>query len=211
MLSYIKKKKNAVIIGCGGHSRTVISLLEECGKYFIRGLIDLEPADMTDINGYKILGSLDSSEILPESCVFLAVGNNEKRRQLYDKFMTERRNLPNLCAINSYIDKRTHIGSSNLIATNCYLGSNVEIGDNNIINTGSIIEHESIIGSNTHIAPGSVVAGRVVIGSNCFIGIGSRIGDRVRIGSNVTIGAGSVVLEDLLSPGTYVGAPARKV
>ncbi len=205
------KRKSAVIIGCGGHARTVISLIEECEKYFIKGLVDIEPEDMTEINGYKILGGLDTLDLLGDSSIFLAIGNNENRRSLYDKFIAKRRRLPNLFSVNSYIHESTRMGIANLIGTHCYLGPNVEIGNNNIINTGSIIEHETVIGCNTHVGPGSVVAGRVIIGSNSFIGVGCRIGDKVQIGNDVKVGAGAVVLDDLPGPGTYVGAPARKV
>lgn len=71
--------------------------------------------------------------------------------------------------------------------------------------------HDTFIGKYTTIAPNASVMGRVRIGSECYIGANSTILPEISICDSVIVGAGAVVVKDILTPGTYVGVPARLI
>lgn len=199
--------KNVVILGAGSHTRSVKSLLNNCG-YKIECIVDINSDAMTDetINDIKVVAKgFDTDEYMK----VLSIGDNFIREEYFLKH--ENILQENMIHSKSDIADDVSMGNSNQVFANVYINENVNIGDNNIINTGAIIEHESIIGSHNHIAIGVVVAGRVNISDRCFIGANSTVIDKVTICSDVIIGAGSVVIEDITKPGTYVGNPARKV
>lgn len=91
------------------------------------------------------------------------------------------------------------------------INENVKIGAHAVINNSSVIEHDVIIGENVHLAPGAIVCGNVIIGNDVFIGAGAVIKNGVSITSNTIIGMGAVVINDIKTPGTYIGSPAKRL
>jgi len=201
--------KSIYILGAGGHTRSLINLLEY-HNYEIAGIYD-DSFDETEkelINNYPVLGKLDSID--NNAGIVLSFGENGKRRQLHKQF--ENQVLKeNLIHPKAVIEKYFGFRASNQIFANVTINSNVAIGINNIINTGAILEHEVKIGDHNHISVGSIICGRVTIGNECFVGAGATIIDKLSICDNVIVGANSVVVKDIVKPGTYVGSPARRV
>lgn len=151
-------------------------------------------------------------EIDMQSGYIIAVGNNQKRRELYQQMKSKNRGYCiSLFAKDSYVGENAKIGKGTFIAYKTYIGPQAEIGDDTIVNTGSIIEHEAKIGSHTHIAPNTTVCGRAMIGDNVLVGAGSTVIDNVNICSGTIIGAGAVVTADIVEKGRYVGIPARRI
>jgi UDP-3-O-[3-hydroxymyristoyl] glucosamine N-acyltransferase len=73
------------------------------------------------------------------------------------------------------------------------------------------VDHEAVVGAFSHIAPNASLGGQAKLGQRVLVGSGAVVLPSVVIGDDVTIGAGSVVTTHLLEPGTYAGAPARKI
>jgi len=197
------------ILGAGGHTRSLINLLEHY-NYAIGGIYDdnFDIAKNEVINTYKVLGKLD--ELEQDILTVLSFGNAQKRKQLFLQLNNQVLET-NLIHPKATIEKYFNSGSSNQIFANVYINSNVTIGSNNIINTGSILEHEVTIGSHNHVSVGVIICGRASIRNGCFIGAGATIIDKLTITDDVIIGANSVVVNNIEQPGTYVGNPARRV
>ncbi len=196
------------IIGAGGHARSVINLLEQCGRT-IAGIYD-DSFNGTEeiIEGYSLLGTLASVPAgLP---LVLAVGDNRKRENMYQRFKAAvvRENFVHPTAT---VSSRIRIGESNLIFARAVVNDAACIGSNGIINTGAIVEHECVVGDHTHVSIGSILAGRVTVGNRCFIGAGAVVIDSCSIFDDAVIGAGAVVISNIIDAGTYVGIPAKKV
>lgn len=201
--------KQLCIIGSGGHSRSVISLLQD-QDIDILGIYDDSYKD--DVNeiicSIKLVGKI--KDINGQTKIVLALGNNEKRKDLFDTYLNQIY-VDNIFHSRSFIEGTSTIGRSNLVFGNVFINTKVEIGDNNIINTGAILEHEVIMGSHNHISVGSIICGRVKIGNNCFIGAGAVINDQISICDGVTIGSNSVVIKSIEEPGVYAGNPVYKI
>lgn len=103
------------------------------------------------------------------------------------------------------------IGEACQVLARSVLGVRVRLGNAVIVNTGAIVDHETVVGDGCHVAPGSVLLGRVSLGERVFIGANATVLPDLSICSDVIVGAGSVVVCDISQPGTYVGAPARRV
>ena len=200
--------KHIAIIGCGGHLRSALNLLRSNFSRTEFKIFDDVFEDYEIIRQVEFVGKIE--DITEEYMIFLAVGNNTKRAELFHKF-TPQIIHKNLFHTTSTIEEDIKIGIANQIYANAYINAETQIGNNNIINTGAIIEHEAIIGSHNHISVGATICGRVKIGNDCMLGAKSTIIDKISICSNVTIGAGTVVIRNIEEPGTYVGNPARKI
>jgi UDP-perosamine 4-acetyltransferase len=210
-MNYIQ---NALIIGAGGHSRVVISILRELNVCQIEGILDLSEIESSElILGVPVLGSvalLDKLNSSKKLDYYLAIGDNLIRRYWYEKLSRQNCSLPNLISPHAIVDASAILGDANMICSRAFIGPGAVIQSNNLFNTGSIIEHEVIVGSHCHFAPASSMAGRVVVGDECFIGAGATILPKVRIVDRVMVGGGALINRDLqISGSTYVGVPGK--
>jgi sugar O-acyltransferase (sialic acid O-acetyltransferase NeuD family) len=201
--------KEIYIVGAGGHTRSIINVLEY-NKFYILGIYDDSYNCIRNetINGHKLVGKIN--DIVENINIVLSIGDNRKREKYFKKYQHQIVKA-NLIHPKAYIDKNVAIGDFNQILANVYVNSNTQIRNNNILNTGCIIEHECIIGSHNHISVGSIMCGRVTIEDRCFFGAGSVVIDKLKICSDVIVGANAVVVKDINEPGTYVGNPAKKI
>lgn len=204
----------AIIIGSGGHCRSVVSTMLE-NKIIPQIIFDI--SNQNSQNEFIMNVPVFSSNTLEEhinmnSLFFIAIGDNKLRREWYNKIKKLNLQMPNLISKYSFIDKSAKLGDGNYVAPFSYIGPEVVLGENNIINTKVIVEHEVILGNSCHLAPGSIIAGRCAVGSNTFIGIGSKVKDGIKIAKDTTLGAGSVLINNIETINeTHVGVPAKKI
>lgn len=202
-----------IIVGAGGHSRAVISVLKKNLKFKIHCIIDLEYKKINEkILGVPVLGSLEILKKYSNTTyrIFNAIGNNKLREEINLSPIIKSFLPINVIDPSAYIDPTSIIGNSNFIGPFVNIGPNVMIGDSNIINTNANVEHESHVGSYNQFGPGSVICGRCQIGNNVFIGANSTIIENIKINNSNIIGAGSVVISNILGTGkTYVGVVSK--
>lgn len=209
--------KKLLLIGGGGHCKSVIdSLLENC-EYDDMGIVDFEENIGKDILGIKIIGTDDCLENLYKigyeyAFVTLgSIGNPKIRIKLYNILKQIGFKIPII------IDKTAVISKNCSIKEGAYIGKNVVINAGSIvekcsiINTGSIIEHDCKIEEFVHIASGSVLGGGVTIKKNSHIGSNSTIRQQIVINENAIIGIGSVVVKNIENNVLAYGIPCRMV
>lgn len=203
--------KKVYIIGAGGHTRSLVNLLE-INKLGIAAIYDdsYKARHRELICGYGLKGAIKDVPRGSGCKIVISIGDNQKREELFRRFYSQlhKDNLKHKSAI---IENRTHFGVCNQIFARVYINSGVIIKDDNILNTGCTIEHESRLGSHNHVSVCSVICGRVTIGNRCLIGTGAVVINKIRICDNVIIGANSVVVEDITRPGVYIGNPAKRI
>ena len=134
--------QKALIIGTGGNARSVCSLLTALRKYDLLGFLELNKFNSNEfIMNFPVLGRIDFLESINKSeiHIFLAEGNNQIRKKLWEKLSSEGYVMPNLISPNSFVSDFSFLGQSNIICHNVYIGPLVNLGNNNLINTGAII------------------------------------------------------------------------
>ena len=212
--------RRALLLGAGGHSRVVLSILAEVGTHSIAGVIDINKAhsDMRNscelIMGVPVfaLDALTQFMGSKDLDIFLAIGDCSLRSLWWKKMLDMEFSMPNLLSPKAIVHPSVILGSANVICSGVFIGPEATLGNNNLINTGSILEHESSVGNHCHIAPRSLIAGRSNIADNCFVGAGSVIIDGISISEFTTVGAGAIVVADIKRPhGVYVGVPGRRM
>ena len=196
-----------VVIGAGGHARSVINLIQST-QQSVWGVYDDHYVPGEKILSVPVLGKI--SDIKPEQKLVLAIGDNYHRADAFFKFKSQIE-TESFIHPAAFVESGVKMGIANQILARAYLNTQVIIGDNNLLNTACVLEHEVEIGHHNHISVGAILCGRVKLGSLCFIGAGAVLADGICVCDDVIIGANSTVLNDISEPGTYVGSPARKV
>lgn len=190
-----------VLVGFGGHARSVADSIEREGKYHIIGYTDLKPAEVD--NGYKYLGVDDELEKIYSDGTHLAavtlgqLGTDKVRHKLYDKLKKIGFELPVITDPSAIIAPNVIVGEGTFIGKNVVVNSNTSIGKMSIINTGALLEHDNSIGEYCHIAVRAVCSGTVTIGNNSFVGANATVIQGVDIGEETVIGAGAIVLNNV--------------
>lgn len=202
-----------VILGAGGHAKSLIDTITAQGKYEITGLVSQEGASVLS---YPVLGDDTILEQLYKSGIQNAAmgigytGNGNTREQLYLKLKKIGYKFPPIIDPQASIGKNVQIGEGTFVGKRTVINAESRLGNLSIINTSAIIEHECVIEDYTHVAVAAVVCGNVRIGKSCLIGANSTIIQGIHITDNVVVGAGGTVIKDIGNCGVYVGSPARR-
>ena len=196
------------IIGCGGHARSVadVAVKNEPGLRCI--FFDDNAEEGEVIMGFPAW-KLDRLVLSGGRHCIIAVGDNESRERLYQRFLEM--NVVSVISKNAYTGTGSIIGRGCFVGDMAHIGPEADIGEDCIINTGAVVEHECVIGSHAHISVGAKVCGRSRIGRRTMVGAGATVIDKISICDDVIIGAGAVVVSDIMEKGTYVGVPAKKI
>ncbi|CAH2211893.1 acetyltransferase [Tepidibacter aestuarii] len=209
--------KDIILIGGGGHCKSIIDSLKDSCEFNIVGILDLKENIGGFINNIKIIGTDNDLVKFHKKGINYAfigvgsIGNPKLRIELYENAKKIGYKFPFIIDKSAIISKNTVIKEGSFIGKGVIINSDVHIGKNCIINTGCIIDHECIIKDFVHIAPGSVLSGGVEIGTNTHIGTNSTIIQYRKIGSNTIIGAGSVVVKDIKNNVKAYGNPCKEV
>jgi len=204
--------KKLLIIGSGGHSRSVLSAAKSMNSWEDFKIIDINLSNKKE----KIMGqnvySFDKIEDFNKQNFdfFIAIGDNNKRESIYKMVRNYGCNFVNIFHSKAFIDIHSNMGVGNFLGQFSNVGACSKIGNFNIINTHSNVEHEVIMGNFNHLAPSSTICGRTKIKDNSFIGAKAVIIEKLSIAENTIIGAGSVVLKSVNQPHKkLVGIPAK--
>lgn len=210
------QKESIVLIGGGGHCKSVIEVIQSNNQFVIAGILDVAEKVGQSICGVEIIGTDDDLlEISKRYFNFhVTVGQIKSsglRAKLFQNVLNLNRALPPIIAKSAVVSRYANIGQGCAIMHQAMLNAEAQIGDNTIINTGALIEHETKIGRNTHISTHAVINGNCTVGDNCFIGSNTVVANKVHIGDNIIVAAGSAVFKSIHLPGIYLGFPLRKI
>ena len=209
--------KNLVLIGGGGHCKSVLDAalsMNEFDKIVITDS-DLKPG--TRILDCEVVGN---DAMLPQlkddgfGYAFITVGSIKScalRKKLAEMAESLEFLFPVIKDPSAVISEYTKIGEGTFIGKKAVINADAVIGRHCIINTGSIIEHECRIGDFVHAAVGAILCGNVEVEDGCFIGTGTQVIQGISIGRNSVIGAGAVVNKNLPDNCTAVGVPAKVI
>lgn len=205
-------KRPLILIGGGGHCKSVIEVAESAG-YEIKGILDMpDEVGKEVLPGHKIIGTDDDIPQYVEECDFvITVGfikNPALRIKLYNKVKAAGGRLATIIASTAHVSKYAELGEGTVIMHHAFVNAGAKIGDNCIINTFVNIEHDAEVGNQCHISTGTMVNGECKIGENCFIGSQSVCANCIEIASDIIVGAGSVVRKSIRVKGIYAGNPA---
>ena len=203
--------KPLVLIGGGGHCKSVIEAAESAG-YQIMGVLDMPENTETEILSTKVIGTDNNIPAYVDKAEFvITVGfitNPATRIKLYHLVKEAGGKLATVIASTAYVSKYATIGEGTVVMHHAFVNAGAKVGNNVILNTFSNIEHDAVIGDQCHISTGTMVNGDCRIGNNCFIGSQSVLTNGITIGDDVIVGAGSFVRKSLKVKGIYSGNPA---
>jgi sugar O-acyltransferase (sialic acid O-acetyltransferase NeuD family) len=189
-------QKSVILIGGGGHCKSVIDVAESLGV-IVFGILDLPEFVGDSVLGYPIIGCDDDiSRFVPEHDFIITVGqikDSSIRRKIATLVEKAGGRLATLVAKDAYVSKYAVLGSGTVVLHKAVVNAGARIGSSCIINTMANIEHDVQVGDFCHISTGAMINGAVAVGSDSFVGSGAIIHQGVSINSHSIVPAGSIV------------------
>jgi len=200
-----------ILIGGGGHCKSVIDVAESAG-YKIIGILDTFDKVGTSVLNYPIIGVDDEIAKYKDKALFLItvgqIADPSLRIKLHQKVIGVGGTLATIVASTAYVSKYATLGVGTIIMHHAMINANANIGSGCIINTFANVEHDTVIHDFCHISTGVMVNGGCVVNEGTFLGSQSVVSNGVFITNECVISAGSFVRKNITQKGIYAGNPA---
>lgn len=203
--------KPLILIGGGGHCKSVIEAAESAG-FQIKGILDKPEELGKEVLSTQVIGTDDEIPNFVDKAEFVItigfIKDPSIRIKLFNRVKESGGKLATIVASTAHVSKYATIGEGTVVMHHAFVNAGAKVGNNVILNTFSNIEHDAVIGDQCHISTGVMVNGDCKIGNNCFIGSQSVLANGIAIGDNIIVGAGSTIRKSIHEKGIYSGNPA---
>lgn len=169
--------EDIILVGFGGHAKSVADCIERQGKYRIAGYTDVE--ECTSV--YRYLGTDDELESIYDSGIKKAVitigymGKGNLRERLYEKIKAIGFELPVIIDPSAIVSNSVTIGEGAFVGKSAIINAETCVGKMTIINTKALIEHECKVEDFAHVAVAAVLCGNVIVKKAAFVGANSTV------------------------------------
>ena len=196
-----------VVVGAGGHGKSVVSVLLAAGRRVLGVLDDAADLHGTLVQGVPVLGPISELARFAERPAVLGLGSNVQRRAVVARFPGVR--WDRAIYPGAYVNPSARIGAGTVVFPGAVIGADARIGEHAIVSGNCTVGHDTVIGDYAQVAPGVQVAGGAWVEEGVLLGIGSIVCPGVRIGAQAVLGAGAVAVRDLPGGCLAFGCPAR--
>ena len=204
-----------VIMGAGGHGRSVADALELQMPGRLIGFIDDDESLIgSNVVGFPVMGNqswLWERAATQPVTVAIGLGSISARAEFYEKCESYGIHLTSVIHPTAIIAKSAYLGRGVVVFAQVKVNANAHIGRGAIVGTSVTIEHDVEVGHFTLIGPNVVTGGAVKIGDHSTIGLGSHLLPGVHVGRKSVIGAGAMVTRNVPDDVVAFGIPARFV
>ena len=192
---------NVVLLGAGGHARSILGLLKTLNKRVLGCIAPVEPTegwpkDCRWLGDDKVLDTLDPSQLVLVNGLG-SVGSTALRREVFEEARARGFRIPTLLHPSAILADDVVIEEGSQVLAGAVLQAGVVVAKNALLNTGCIVDHNCVIGAHAHIAPGAALSGNVRVGSGVHLGASAVVLQGIQIGAGSIVGAGAVVTRDV--------------
>ena len=191
--------KPLLMLGCGGHARSLIDLVETEGQWRIQGLLGLPEQVGTSVMGYRVIGTDADLRSLRTTCpaAVLAIGqlpDATTRQRLAALLEQLGFHCPVVISPHAVVSRHAQLGAGTVVGHGAIANARAVVGRHCTLNTRALIEHDTWLGDHCHVSTGALVNGGVQLGSGCFIGSGAMLREGLQLPSGTVISAGKRVM-----------------
>lgn len=173
-------KEKIILIGGGGHCKSVIDVIEQENRFEIAGIVEKFSGESQSVLSYPIIGVDDELESLRKlyryACITVGhIKSNDVRVRLFHRLLELDFTLPVIVSPRAYISKYSSVADGTVVMHDVCINADVQIGKNCIVNSKALIEHDSVVEDQCHISTGVILNGDTHVLKNSFIGSGSVV------------------------------------
>jgi sugar O-acyltransferase (sialic acid O-acetyltransferase NeuD family) len=187
--------RRLIIIGAGGHARSIADIVLEQGEYSLVGFVDDAYPDLESVWEFPILGKVDTAAGFRgmAECAFVAIGNNRVRESLFQVLADTRFELPNIVHPRAIVSSRAILGRGVAIMAGAVVGTEAMLGDGAIVNASAVVDHHARVENFGHLGVNAAMAGGSKLGLGAWMQAGSAIGYGVEVPAGRILAPGEAI------------------
>lgn len=186
------KKAKLLIIGAGGHGRSVAEAAELTGLFELVGFLDDAYKVGELAIGCPVVGSIDSLPDHRIKCdgLIVALGNNVVREKI--ALEAEAAGFRALTVIHprAFVSPSAIVARGAAIMAGAVIGTEANIGRSVIVNCGAVVDHHACVDDFGHLGVSASMAGGSVLGRGSFMQAGSALGYGVVVPAKTILAPG---------------------
>ncbi|MGB3588706.1 MAG: acetyltransferase [Tunicatimonas sp.] len=208
--------RDLILVGGGGHARSVIDMIESGHDFRIVGIADRQEKLGERVLNYSITATDENlASLVSDDCYFLItvgqIETTEIRVRLDQELTQANAKLASVVSPLARVSNNASVAEGTVVMHFALVNAGAQVGRHVIINTQAVVEHDVVVGNFCHISTGAILNGGAKVGNQVFVGSHATVRQGTNIASNVVIGAHSYVHQDISEAGVYAGIPARRI
>lgn len=184
-----------LVVGAGGHGRTVAEAAELSGQFEVVGFLDdALPAGKSVLN-VAVLGPMASMghHRAAADQTIVAIGNNAVREKLMQQLAAAGFALATVVHPRAIVSPSAVLGAGSSVMAGAIVGTEVRLGVGSIVNCGAVVDHHAIVEDFGHLGVNASMAGATVLGRGAWMQAGTALGYAVKVPPGVTLAPGEAV------------------
>jgi len=185
-------KIRLLVVGAGGHGRSVAEAAELSGQFDLVGFLDDSLTAGDTALGVPVLGpvaSMDDHRAVATQAI-VAIGNNAVREKLMQQLTAAGFEWATVVHPRAIVSPSAVLGAGSAVMAGAILGTEARLGVGAIVNCGAVVDHHATVEDFGHLGVNASMAGGTVLGRGAWMQAGSALGYGVK-----------VTACDVLSPG----------
>ena len=187
--------RRLIIVGAGGHGRSVAEAALASGAFEITGFLDDTFPDLTHVWDFPVLGSVADIHRFHDSADgwIVAIGNNRLREELCRQLLASGLDLATVVHPKALVSPRATIGKGSAIMMGAIVGTEAQLGVGSIVNCGAVADHHCRVEDFGHLGVNAAMAGSSILGYGSWMQAGAALGYGVTIGQWRVLAPGEAV------------------
>lgn len=195
--------KRLLIVGAGGHGRSVAEAVLAAGSYKVVGFVDDAAPALEQVWALPVFGATADLTSYRECAdvAIVAMGNNRLREELHGRLTVAGFELATVVHPKAIVSPRAVIGAGCAIMAGAIVNTEVQLGAGVIVNCGAVVDHHCRVEDFGHLGVNAAMAGGSVLGRSAWMQAGSVLGYGAMVGAGRVLGPGEVVNRTINSNG----------
>lgn len=188
-------KRRLLIVGAGGHGRSVAEAAMTTGIYEVAGFVDDAADGVAPILTFPLLGTTAdlSAYRMHGDFAIVAIGNNLLREALCNQLLAAGFELVTVVHPRAIVSPSAVIGHGSAIMAGAIVGTEAWLGCGVIINCGAVVDHHAQVQDFGHLGVNACMSGGSVLGRHAWMQAGSALGYGVRVADNAVLAPGTAL------------------
>lgn len=188
-------KQRLLIIGAGGHGRSVAEAAVLHGDYELTAFLDDAAESSQRVWDWPVWGTTTMLAACRDrvDAVIVAIGNNALREILHQRVQAEGLLLATVVHPAATVSPRAAMGQGCAIMAGAIVGTDAQLGEGVIVNCGAVVDHDCTVEPFGHLGVNAGMAGGSVLGRRAWMPVGAALAYGVRVAADRVLRAGEVV------------------
>lgn len=188
-------KTRLLVVGAGGHGRSVAEAAELSGQFEVVGFLDDSlPAGET-VLGVPVLGPVASmaDHRATADQTIVAIGNNTVREKLMHQLAEAGFEWATVVHPRAIMSPSAVLAKGSAAMAGAIVGTEARLGVGSIVNCGAVVDHHATVEDFGHLGVNASMAGGTVLGRGAWMQAGAALGYGVKVAAGVTLAPGEAV------------------